>query len=145
MITLDHVGIDVNDLDAQVRFYQRAFDLSVEIDQDLPQFRFRYVMLRSADGWRVELFKRPGTTPHQTFDPDTQHNKLGIGHLALSVSDLETTYQRLMSLGAHSFIGPSASPEPSIQFAYLADPEGNLIELVDRNGQSKTSRQEAGT
>ena len=27
---------------------------------------------------------------------------------------------------------PSPSPEPGVRIAFVADPEGNLIELVDR-------------
>jgi len=29
-------------------------------------------------------------------------------------------------------VRPSPSPEPGVRFAFLADPEGNLIELVER-------------
>jgi hypothetical protein len=27
---------------------------------------------------------------------------------------------------------PRASPEPGVRMAFVADPEGNLIELIDR-------------
>ena len=134
-VQLDHVGIDVYDLDAQVKFYCAAFDLTIEINQDLPEYRFKYVFLHSKLGWRLELFKREGTQPGKAFNPDTQHDELGIGHMALSVSNLQASYDRLISLGAKSFIAPSPSPDPSVQFAYLADPEGNLIELLDRSGK----------
>lgn len=57
-VQLDHVGIDVYDLDAQVAFYCTAFDLNIEINQDLPEYRFKYVFLPSKLGWRLKLFKR---------------------------------------------------------------------------------------
>ena len=57
-ITLNHYGIDVQNLDAQVEFYRKAFDLEVQIDQNLKQYNFHYIMLKSSAGWRIELFKR---------------------------------------------------------------------------------------
>ena len=35
-VRMDHVGIDVGDLDAQIGFYVQAFDLEVEWRVDLP-------------------------------------------------------------------------------------------------------------
>jgi len=34
--------------------------------------------------------------------------------------------------GATSVAAPGQSPEPGVRFAFLADPEGNLIELLQR-------------
>ena len=135
-IALDHVGIDVNDFEAQVDFYRRAFDLTVEVEQDLPAFRFKLIFLLCEQGWRLELYKREGAVAGRAFDPDTQHDVLGIGHMCFSVSDLEATYERLINLGATSLIAPTVSPDPSVRMAYVDDPEGNLIELLDRTNQS---------
>jgi len=57
----------------------------------------------------------------------------GLGHLALTVDDLEATYQRLLTAGAATRMPPSQSPEPGVRIAFVADPEGNLIELLDRS------------
>jgi lactoylglutathione lyase len=37
-----------------------------------------------------------------------------------------------VATGASGVLEPSPSPEPGVRFAFLADPEGNLIELVER-------------
>ncbi len=60
----------------------------------------------------------------------------GFGHLALTVDDLEATYDRLLAAGAASRMPPSPSPEPGVRIAFVADPEGNLIELLDRTASS---------
>ena len=91
-------------------------------------------MLRSNAGWRIELFKREGAKPRAKADgPNKQHDILGIGHACFEVDDVKTVHDHLVSLGAVSHIPPSPSPVPNIPFAYLADPEGNLIELLGKD------------
>ena len=45
---------------------------------------------------------------------------------------MDTAYDRLLGLGATDRMSPRPSPEPGIRMAYVADPEGNLVELLDR-------------
>ena len=133
--SLDHVGIDVNDLPAQIDFYRRAFDLKVELQGNVPEYNFRAAMLVSATGWHLELFKRDGAAPRPVpDDPDGQHNVLGLGHVCFAVNDLEASLDRLVSLGAAMRLPPIPYPGvPKWRLAYLADPEGNLVELVSRS------------
>lgn len=133
--SLDHVGIDCANLKAQSDFYRRAFDLEVELEGDFPDFNFRGVMLVSAEGWHLELFKRDGAGPRPVpDDADGQHDVLGIGHVCFSVSDLSAAYDRLLALGAASRLPPMPYPGvPEWRLAYLADPEGNLVELLTRS------------
>jgi catechol 2,3-dioxygenase-like lactoylglutathione lyase family enzyme len=41
-------------------------------------------------------------------------------------------FTRAVAAGARALREPGPSPEPGVRFAFLADPEGNLIELVER-------------
>jgi catechol 2,3-dioxygenase-like lactoylglutathione lyase family enzyme len=133
--SLDHVGIDVDDLPAQIDFYSRAFDLKVELQGDVPEYNFRAAMLVSPTGWHLELFKRDGAAPRPVPDDvDGQHNVLGLGHVCLAVDDLEAGLDLLLSLGAAMRLPPIPYPGiPEWRLAYLADPEGNLVELVSRS------------
>ena len=131
-IRLDHAGIDVEDLDAQSAFYRHAFGLVVDQRATLQQYNFTYVLLRHASGWGIELFKRDGVRARPIpDDPDRQHDVLGLGHVCFSVNGLEAVHDRLVALGASVRIPPGPSPVPGIRFAYLADPEGNLLELIE--------------
>ena len=56
----------------------------------------------------------------------------GFGHLALDVADVDAEYAGLLAAGAEDRMSPRPSPEPGVRMAYVADPEGNLIELLDR-------------
>lgn len=132
--SLDHAGIDCADLAAQIEFYCRALDLEVELEGDLPEYNFKAAMLRNSDGWHLELFKREGARPRPVpDDPDGQHDVLGIGHICVEVSDLDAAHDRLLALGAGSRLPPMPFPMlPGWRLAYLADPEGNLVELISQ-------------
>ena len=132
---IDHVGIDVADLPAQIDFYRRAFDLEIFVEGDVPDYNFRAALLVSPTGWHLELFKRDGAGPRPIpDDPDGQHDVLGLGHVCLSVTDLDAALDRLVSVGAVTRLPPIPYPGvPNWRLAYLADPEGNLIELVSRD------------
>jgi len=69
----------------------------------------RTVVLESADGVRVELIERSGAARAAVFGdpPDT-----------------------LRGLGAEAVWPPAAAVQPGARFAYVKDPEGNLIELI---------------
>ena len=39
--------------------------------------------------------------------------------------------------GARPVMPPCASPEPGVRMAFVADPEGNLVELLHRSPQGR--------
>ena len=130
----DHVGVNVGSLDGMRDWYVGALGLEVEFEFALDAFEFSGAMLRSPEGWRVELLHRIGNNAGIAVDrPMDAALTRGLGHLALTVDDLEATYQRLLTAGAATRMPPSQSPEPGVRIAFVADPEGNLIELLDRS------------
>ena len=56
----------------------------------------------------------------------------GYSHFALDVADVDASYAALIETGATDRMSPRPSPEPGVRMAYVAGPEGNLIELLDR-------------
>lgn len=130
---LDHVGLNVADLDAMTAWYSDAFKLDAEFGFALDGVDFRGVMLRSPDGYRLELLHRVGNTAGlQAASPVEAALTRGFGHVAFDVPDVDATYDALITAGAADRMSPRPSPEPGVRMAYVADPEGNLIELLDR-------------
>jgi lactoylglutathione lyase len=134
VIALDHAGLTVGDLDAAAGFYGRAFGFEREFAFELGVDDIRGVMLVHApSGARLELFTRPGAVDGpQGRTPIETIGFRGYGHFALTAPDLDGVYDRAVAAGAVSRVPPSPSPEPGVRFAFVADPEGNLVELVGR-------------
>jgi catechol 2,3-dioxygenase-like lactoylglutathione lyase family enzyme len=130
---LDHVGLAVGDLDAMTRWYAKTLQLTVEFEFTLPEVDFRGVMLRAPAGHRIELLHRAGNRAGlQATSPVEAALTRGLGHIAFDVADVDHAYRELLAAGATDRMSPRPSPEPGVRMAYVADPEGNLIELLAR-------------
>jgi catechol 2,3-dioxygenase-like lactoylglutathione lyase family enzyme len=129
---LDHVGLSVGDLDRATAWYHEALGFDVD-------FAFRIPVLRGAilahpSGLRIELLERGGSGGGiGGSDPDTALLTRGWAHIALEVEDLDGTYPRLVEAGASGVWEPRQAPEPGARMAFVHDPEGNLIELIERD------------
>jgi lactoylglutathione lyase len=131
-LRLDHVGLSVGDLDAASEFYSRAFGFASQLEFALAPHPIRGLMMRHESGMRLELFERTGSLPGvQGATPIEALATRGYGHFAFATPDIEVVFAGAVEAGARAVIEPSASPEPGVRFAFLADPEGNLVELVE--------------
>lgn len=132
---LDHVGLTVGDLEAAIDWYARALDLSEESRFEIPAVDLRGVMMISPTRYRLELLERNGPRPASQANGPVRAGLLhgcGYGHMCLDVEDVDAAYEELMAAGAADRMSPRPSPEPDVRMAFVADPEGNLIELRDR-------------
>lgn len=112
--SLNHVAVDVTDLEAAIEFYCGVFDME---QVPTPTFDRPYTWLQFGDE-QLHIIERD-TTP-----PDLQH-------FALIVDDFETVYSRAHDRGA---IGGDtgyirALPNGVVQ-CYIRDPAGNRIEFM---------------
>lgn len=132
MITFayDHVGLAVADLDAQCRFYGAAFGLLDEVRTEFPDAQIRTALLRSATGLQIELIERKGPLPHTFANAYEGAGTQGFFHWALAVDDLDAAYNDVLAVGATHVSAPADAVRPGVRFAYVKDPEGNLLELI---------------
>ncbi|BCY07833.1 VOC family protein [Actinoplanes sp. L3-i22] len=135
---LDHAGLSVRDLDAAARWYCAAFGYVRELELRVDALDLDIVMLiHRGHGDRLELLHRPGSEPGpRAADPGAAALSEGFGHVAFDVADLDTTYAKVVGLGATAVMTPRPSPEPGVRMAFVADPEGNLIEILSRGTTS---------
>jgi catechol 2,3-dioxygenase-like lactoylglutathione lyase family enzyme len=127
----DHVGLSVADLDAQRRFYADALGMT-EVDEEfaMPEAHIRSTILRGADGLKIELIERGGSVPQEFTDPFDGAGTQGYFHWAVYVADLDATFGSLLEAGASVVSAPAPAVRPGARFAYVKDPEGNLLELI---------------
>jgi lactoylglutathione lyase len=139
---LDHVGLAVADLGAAAAWYCDVFGLVPELSLRVDAIDLSIEMLiHPAFGYRVELLHRPGTAAGgaggagKPANPAEAARREGYGHVAFDVADLDGAFDRAVARGARPVMPPCAAPEPGVQMAFVADPEGNLIELLHRPGR----------
>jgi catechol 2,3-dioxygenase-like lactoylglutathione lyase family enzyme len=133
---VDHVGLSVADLAAMKDWYAGAFGFDVEFVGRVEEIDLDVVMLKHPErGDRLELLHRGGSSSGpKPADPAGAALSEGFGHMAFDVDGVDKTFRRLLELGALPVMPPRPSPEPGVRMAFVADPEGNLVEILDRGG-----------
>ena len=131
---LDHVGLAVADLEAAVSWFCDVFGLVPELTLRVDALDLSIEMLvHPVHGYRLELLHRPGSQAgRKPGTPGEAALRAGYGHVAFDVTDLDAAYDRALARGARPVMPPGPSPEPGVRMAFVADPEGNLIELMHR-------------
>src|SRR6516162_9189128 len=116
---LDHAGLAVADLAAAAGWFRDVFGLVSEL-----------TLRVDAIDLDIEMLIHPEHGYPAT--PAEAALRAGYGHVAFDVTDLDAAYQRATGKGARPVMPPCPSPEPGVRMAFVADPEGNLIELLHR-------------
>jgi len=112
-------------LERELSLRVEALDLSIEM------------LIHPVHGYRLELLHRPGSAAGgKPGTPGDAALRDGYGHVAFDVTDLDAAYDRAVARGARPVMPPGPSPEPGVRMAFVADPEGNLIELLHRPPRS---------
>lgn len=151
-----HLGLIVGDLDTMDRFYseviglQRVSELLVE-DALVSSGSEGAIIIADLDalmgvnGTRIQIRQFSDPRHQQFFElihyPDhpaeavnrSLTGPLGLGHLGLSVPAIDAVLERMVQHGLGSLVsGPQALPEfGGTRYAFLKDPEGNLVELME--------------
>lgn len=133
-VRFDHVGISVPDLEQATEWYCRTLDLSAAPLFAVTGTDLRGIMLlHQPSGYRIELLHRPQARPGPApISALEAAGTLGFGHICLSVPDVAAMYEHLIAAGATTRMVPSPSPRVGATVSFVADPWGNLIEVIDR-------------
>jgi len=128
---LHHVGLSVNDLNKIKKWYSDNFALVEEQNFEMKEPKVRTVILMAKNGFRIELIELKGSKREREFtDPLNACTVQGYGHLAIEVNNLDEAFGNLTAGGAKIVSKPSPAVQKGAFFAYVSDPEGNLIELI---------------
>ena len=148
---LDHAGVTVASLDGSLAFYEGLLGLSVEAITVLdspeieavvghPGARLRIADMALPAGGVLELiqYELP-----EVPAASTSHTQAGTAHIALEVTGLRELYGRLRAAGVDVISTRPVEISGSGAFAgvvvvYLRDPDGNVIELIERPSASES-------
>lgn len=139
-----HTNIVARDWRTLARFYEQVLGCVpmppernlegqwLEKGTGVPGARIRGIHLRlpgyGPEGPTLEIFQY---SPHE--EPlDTAINRPGLGHIAFAVDDVEAARDAVVAAGGDDVGQIVSLPVPgagTVTFAYVTDPEGNIIEL----------------
>jgi len=135
-----HIGIVVQDMDLMTNFYTDTFGFKSNLLQnESGPFISTILGHENIKVTTHKFLDEKGQCLELLFFPDkpkmNKHRKdlfnLGIAHMALTVSDIDSIYDKLVSQGI-SFISPiQYAPGNKVKVVFCEDPEGNYLELVE--------------
>jgi len=127
--TLDHVMMRVGDLEESLDWYQSHFDYEEKGRWEAETFTNVYLGPEDVhdEGALLEL----------TYNHDTSEYDLGDawGHIAVRVEDVHDAYYELMDEGVEDYRRPEDNPG----YAFVKDPDGHEIEIVERDHGARWS------
>jgi catechol 2,3-dioxygenase-like lactoylglutathione lyase family enzyme len=146
-----HVGMGVRDTDRSYDFYRKLLGFNVKLS-DMTSYmeemapilgavlEMRALMAANLRGGAViELIEHTSTRPLEPAEP-VQWGDIGYLELGLKAFNLDQLYIDLKSKGV-DFLTPVRSIELSTggreRYAYLRDPDGLLLQLVEEKGGRK--------
>ncbi|AWB28285.1 VOC family protein [Halococcoides cellulosivorans] len=128
--TVDHVMLRVEDLDAALEFYTDHFGYEERSRWEAETFTNVHLGPPEAhpDSATVEL----------TYNHDGRSYTFGDswGHVALRVADVHEAYDDLMAQGVEDYRDPGSCGG---EYAFVRDPDGHEIELVERDHGARYS------
>ena len=132
-VRFHHVAFRVRDFDASIRWFGEAFGAEEFFRASREDGSPQLVYLEFGPGQFVELFPNGKNPIEQPADP------IGYGHFCLRVDDLDATLKHLATLGVEPLAAPRTGTAGQ-KLAFIKDPDGNRIELMEIPAGSKIYR-----
>jgi methylmalonyl-CoA/ethylmalonyl-CoA epimerase len=126
---IDHVAIAVNDLDAAVDYYRRAFGAEVAHREVVESDGVEEALVKVADS-HIQL--TTGTRPDSTITKYLEKRGEGLHHVGYRVDDCAKALESMVAAGATAI---DKEPRPgsrgtTVAFVHPKGSFGTLIELV---------------
>lgn len=123
-----HTMIRVNDLDESLRFYCDRLGMKLLRKQDYPGGRFTLAFVGYGD-------ETSSSVVELTYNWDTHQYDLGnaFGHLAIGVPDIYKACNELRAKGVKVVREPGPMKHGGTEIAFIEDPNGYRIELIQRS------------
>ena len=134
-----HMGIVVSDMEKSLKFYRDLLGLKVKslVDEE-GEFLDNMLAHENVKNKVAKLYAKNGNALVELIDSKSYGNKkdrdfftIGASHFALTVDDLDETYDYLIKNGVKFTAPPQQSPDGFVKVTFCEDPDGTLIELVE--------------
>ena len=121
-----HTMLRVGDLQRSITFYTETLGLTLLRQKEYPEGKFTLAFLGYGD-------EKENTAIELTHNWDTSEYDLGsgFGHLAIEVDDVYAATERIRSAGGKIIREPGPMNAGTTLLAFVADPDGYEIELLE--------------
>ena len=130
-----HMGIVVSDMEKSLKFYRDLLGLKVKslVDEE-GEFLDNMLAHENVKNKVAKLYAKNGNALVELIDSKSYGNKkdrdfftIGASHFALTVDDLDETYDYLIKNGVKFTAPPQQSPDGFAKVTFCEDPDGTLI------------------
>lgn len=119
-----HTCLNVSDLDRSIGFYTRFIGLKLVSRREVKQNNAEIAFLQDEADAAIEL----------THWRDKKNSLEGdnFDHIAFAVKDVSATVDELKASGVTIAMEPFSLSGSSSKIAFIKDPDGNWLELIER-------------
>lgn len=127
-----HTMLRVGDLTKSIQFYTEILEMQLLRKSENEEYKYTLAFLGYGD-------ETDTTVLELTYNWDTSEYDLGkgYGHIAIETNDIYATCDKIKAMGGE--ITREAGPVKggSTVIAFVKDPDGYMIELIDKSGTGK--------
>jgi lactoylglutathione lyase len=135
------IGIGCDDLPSMRRFYEDTLGLQLVSEARVPAEKahkfgmsrgsLTVLRLQTPYGERIKLIGLDEPPPRDRHRGDHVFDDARVSYLTFIITDIAATLERLLAGGATAISGDNPiESRPGLQIAFLRDPQGNVLELV---------------
>lgn len=128
MPRLDHVAVQVADIDSAIAFYAEILELPLMFKQEDREHGEVFAFLE-LEGGNLELLSRIDAEGRPIPFTRPVLQKPWCPHVALAVGDIDAAVEKLQAAGIPLLDGPLIIPG-KVRWLYFSDPDHNVIEYV---------------
>ncbi len=121
-----HTMMRVGDLDRSIKFYCHALGMKLRRKKDYPHGKFTLAFVGYGDegGHEIELTHNWGVSSYSEGD--------GFGHIAIKTDNIYETAEAIKTKGGKLIREPDPMKHGKTIIAFVADPDGYKIELIQK-------------
>lgn len=130
-----HTMVRVADLERSLGFYCDALGMKLLSRVDVEAGRFSIVFVGYAEDYSAGAIELTYNWDHPANQDGYSHGS-GYGHVAIGIPDLHAFCERLAAQGIALVSGPKSLLPGAPALAFIKDPDGYAIELIQTSRQS---------
>lgn len=135
-----HTMLRVGNLEESLKFYCDVLGMKLLRQKDYPGGEFTLAFVGYGD-------ETDHTVLELTYNWGTDHYNLGdaYGHIAIGVDDIYQTCERIKAQGGKVVREPGPMKHGTTVIAFVEDPNGYKVELIQLGTQGSAADREAAT